>query len=262
MSDRVLFQMWGPFRQSLIEGHLFYVEQARKRLLSQFEDMEAEADKASEDWLERSSRNFDPDRHDPGDFYEAANDAGIEFYTLLSEMRDQTRLSVVAGMFHEWDKQLRDWLVREVRHWHQGENIAAKVWSVDFGKIADLLESFGWDIRSKDYFAKLNACRLVVNVYKHGQGKSLSDLKAAYPEYLDDPFSGTGGAFSSIEYRDYTHLKITDEQYKAFSDSITAFWQDVPENVFDSQITDMPDWFGNAILNSAARKAGKKKHDS
>ena len=42
----VLFQMWGPFRQSLIDGHLFYVEQARKRLLTQFENIEAEADKA------------------------------------------------------------------------------------------------------------------------------------------------------------------------------------------------------------------------
>lgn len=65
MSDYVLFQMWGPFRQSLIAGHLFYVEQARRRLLSQFGDIEAEADKAAEDWLRRSSGRFDPDRHDP-----------------------------------------------------------------------------------------------------------------------------------------------------------------------------------------------------
>lgn len=116
----VLFQMWGPFRQSLIDGHLFYVEQARKRLLTQFENIEAEADKASEDWLENNSHRFDPDRDDPGSFYEAAGEAGIEFYRLLSDMRDQTQLSVVAGMFHEWDKQLRDWLVREIGHWHRG----------------------------------------------------------------------------------------------------------------------------------------------
>ena len=99
MSDYVLFQMWGPFRQSLIAGHLFYVEQAGKRLLTQFEDIEAEADKAAEEWLEKSRDRFDPDRHDPGDFYEAANDAGIEFYGLLSDMREQTTLGVVAGMF-------------------------------------------------------------------------------------------------------------------------------------------------------------------
>lgn len=174
MNDYVLFQMWGPFRQSLIAGHLFYVEQARKRLLSQFEDIEVEADKAAEDWLQRSSGRFDPDRHDPGDFYEAANDAGIEFYTLLSDMRDQTRLSVVAGMFHEWDKQLRDWLVREIQHWHRGDAAALKVWSA--------------------------------------------------------------------------HLRVSDEQFQAFADAIAAFWQAVPESIFESKVNDVPDWFGKAIL--------------
>jgi hypothetical protein len=260
MSDYVLFQMWGPFRRSLIDGHLFYVEQARKRLLSQFDDIEAEAEKASEEWLERSSARFDPDRHDPGDFYEAANEAGIKFYGLLSDMGDQTRLSVVAGMFHEWDKQLRDWLVREIQHWHRGDGVSSKIWSADFGKIADLLESLGWKIRARDYFAKLDACRLVVNVYKHGAGKSLDELKQKYREYLDDPFSGFGGTFSDIEYRDHTHLKVNDEQFQAFADAIVAFWRDVPEDVFDSQMTEVPDWFGKAILNdrTGQRQARKK----
>lgn len=248
MSDDVLFQMWGPFRRSLIAGHLFYVEQARKRLLSQFEDIEAEADKAADDWLEKSSGRFDPDRHDPGDFYEAANDAGIEFYGLLSDMRDQTSLSVVAGMFHEWDKQFRDWLMREIQHWHHGDTAALKVWSADFGQIAELLESLGWNISSTDYFCQLDACRLVVNVYKHGEGKSLDDLKKKDPEYLDDPFSGSGGAFSGVEHRDHTHLKVTKDQFQAFSDAIVAFWQAVPENIFESQVKDVPDWFGKALL--------------
>ncbi|MBK8770294.1 MAG: hypothetical protein K2X00_18360 [Nitrospiraceae bacterium] len=256
MSDYVLFQMWGPFRKSLIAGHMFYVEQARKRLLSQFEDIEAEADKAAEDWLQKSSGRFDPERHDPGDFYEAANEAGIEFYTLLSDMRDQTRLSVVAGMFHEWDKQVRDWLVREIQHWHHGDAAALKVWSADFPQIAELLESLGWPISSAEYFQRLDACRLVVNVYKHGKGKSLDDLKLKYPEYLHDPFSGAGGGFSSLEYRDHTHLKISDAQFQAFSDAIVLFWQGVPENIFESEVKDVPDWFGKAILKD---RTGQKQ---
>lgn len=253
MSDYVFFQMWGPFRRSLIEGHLFYVDQARKRLFSQFDDIESEADKAAEEWLERSNDRFDPDRHDPGSFYEAANEVGIEFYGLLSDMRDQTRLSVVAGMFHEWDKQLRDWLVQEIKHWHHGDNTPLKVWSVDFGDIADLLECLGWKIRSTHYFPKLDACRLVVNVYKHGEGKSLVDLRQNYPEYLDDPFKGAGGFMSGIECRDHTHLKVSDEQFQAFSDAIVAFWQCVPENIPSSQTTDVPGWFEKAILNDHAK---------
>ncbi|MCM2438505.1 hypothetical protein HGO34_02080 [Agrobacterium vitis] len=260
MSSYVLFQMWGPFRQSLIKGHLFYVEQARKRLLSQFDEIEVDADQAAEEWLEQSGQHFDPDRHDPGDFYEAANDVGIEFYGLLSGMREQTRLSAVAGMFHEWDKQLRDWLAREIQHWHRGDNATLKVWSADFGQIADLLESFGWNVRNADYFRTLDACRLVVNVYKHGEGKSLDELKSSFPEYLDDLFNGSGGAFSDTKYRDHTHLKVSDDQFQAFSDAILAFWRDVPENVIDSQMTDVPDWFGKAIMKDRAdpQQASKK----
>lgn len=252
MSGYVLFQMWGPFRQSLVKGHLFYVEQARKRLLSQFNDIETDADQAAEEWLEQSGRHFDPDRHDPSDFYEAAHDVGIEFHGLLNDMREQTRLSVVAGMFHEWDKQLRDWLVSEIRHWHRGDNATLKVWSADFGQIADLLESFGWNVRSADYFRALDACRLVVNVYKHGEGKSLDDLKNSFPEYLDDPFNGLDDALSDMKYCNHTHLKVSDDQFQAFSDAIVAFWCDAPENVGDSQVTDVPDWFGKAILKDRA----------
>lgn len=247
MSDYVLFQMSGPVRQSLIAGHLFYVEQARKRLLSQFEDIEVESHKAAEDWLQRSSGRFDPDRHDPSDFYEAANDAGIQFYGLLSDMREQTRLSVVAGMFHEWDKQLRDWLVREIQHWHRGETAALKVWSAEFSKIEELLKCIGWPICSADCFLTLDACRLVVNVYKHGEGPSLATLKQHYPEYLDDPFGGSGAAFSGVEHRDHTHLKVRDDQFQAFSDAIVAFWQAVPENIFESKVNHVPDWFRKAI---------------
>ncbi|TDX22186.1 hypothetical protein [Rhodovulum visakhapatnamense] len=254
----VLFQMWGPFRQSLIDGHIFYVEQARKRLLTQFENIEAEADKASEDWLENNSHRFDPDRDDPGSFYEAAGEAGIEFYRLLSDMRDQTQLSVVAGMFHEWDKQLRDWLVAEVRHWHRGDLTAEKIWKASFSDLADLLEGLGWKIRSTGYFKLLDACRLVVNVYKHGKGTSLDDLKKSFPEYLPDPNAGTRLTRASIDFLDYTYLKVSDVQFQAFSDAIVSFWKDVPENISESDVTSVPAWFEKAILKDRAEKAGAK----
>lgn len=251
MSGYALFQMWGPVRRSLIKSHLFYIEQARNRLLSQFNNIEADADRAADEWLEQSGQHFDPDRDDPADFHEAAHDFGIQFYQLLSDMREQTRLSVVAGMYHEWDKQLRDWLVREIHHWHRGSNVNARVWSADFGQLVDLLESFGWNIRATDYYRALDACRLVVNVYKHGKGKSLDDLKAGFPEYLEDPLQELGLALSR-DLRDHTHLKVSDDQVETFSKAILAFWRDVPESVSDAQVLDVPDWFEKAVLKDRA----------
>lgn len=254
MSGYVFFQMWEQHRKSLIAGHHFYVEQARKRLLSQFENIETEADKAAEDWLEQSSSRFDPDRHDPADFYEAANEAGIEFYGLLSDMRDQIRLSVVAGMFHEWDKQFRGWLVSEIHHWHRGDDVPLRIWKANFGEIVQFVEWIGWDIRNADYFRTLDACRVVVNVYKHGKGDSLDELKEKYAEYLPNPLSGFESTFLGKDHRDHTDLKVTEEQIHAFSDAIVAFWQAVPENISDIEDDGVPKWFEKAFLKDSPPK--------
>lgn len=247
MSNYELFKMWEPFRQFLIQSHVFYVEQAQKRLLSQFADIESDANQAAEEWLRQRAKCFDSDRHNPDDFYEDAHEFSIQHYELLSNMCEQTHLSVVAGMFHEWDKQLRGWLVSQIQSWHTGDSVASKIWSVDFSQIIDLLESFGWKVRCTDYFQVLDACRLVVNVYKHGKGKSLDDLRERFPEYLDNPAKCFSGAILDAAYLDHTHLKVNNSQFNAFSDGIVAFWRNVPESVIEPQITDMPDWLDRAI---------------
>ncbi|BDB27303.1 hypothetical protein CTP10_R47080 [Cupriavidus sp. P-10] len=246
MANFTLFHMWDPSRQVLIEGHKFYVEQARTRLLSQFGDLEGEAKAAEQAWLDKHDRHFDPDRHDPADFLEAAHDAGIAFYQLLSDMKERTRLSVVAGMFHEWEKQLRDWLVKEIKHWHSGELVASKVWSADFSQIIDLLEGFGWQLRTADFYRKLDACRLVVNVYKHGTGKALQELRRDHPEYLTGPFSGLKLDWEPA-IRDHTYLTVSDEQFQEFSDAVVEFWTRIPERIFKTDETVPPQWFLRAM---------------
>lgn len=116
----VLMQMWNPHREFLIQQHRFYVNEARSRLMSQFENINADADEAAEAWLERRGKFFDPDRDDEGSIYEEAEGVAIEFYRQLDEMREQTRLSVVAGMFHAWEKNLRKWITDELRRWRLG----------------------------------------------------------------------------------------------------------------------------------------------
>lgn len=246
MSSFIVFQMWGPFRKQVIKAHNFYVSQAKERLLSRFENIEDEADKESDKWLEETSHLFDPDRHDPGDFYEQANDVGIEFYELLTEMRDQTRLSVIAGMFHAWDKQLRDWLCREITHWHQGDELKRQVWSVDFVNLMDLVSALGWDVKARPYFQHLDACRLVVNVYKHGEGASFETLRQRYPEYIANPLSSVPGFGLALSHANYTNLIATDATVDLISQAIVDFWNDVPENVYAAEVGALPKWFERA----------------
>jgi hypothetical protein len=240
MRDYVLFQICEPFRQQLISNHKFYVEQAQKRLLSQFDDIKGEANRFAEKWLEEHSHLYNPDRHDPGEFEERAFDKSITFYELLNDMRNTTRLSVVAGMFHEWDKQLRDWLSDELMHAFPGPAAKSAVWKRNFGDIIDLLECLGWPVRDQEYYAWLDACRLVVNIYKHGLGGSFEELKKNHPQFLEGVFDGELNQDEREQYLDHTHLKVSDEHMVHFSNAIIAFWADVPENTFQSQLLSIP----------------------
>lgn len=243
-SRRRYFQMWEPFRQSLLEEHRFYIEQGKKKLLSQFENMEQEATEAGERWLHEHEHLFDPDRHDPGDFEENAYQEGIEHYRLLSDLRDQTRLSLIAGMFHTWDKQVRKWLLGEFRHWHIGDFAKQRVWAVSFTRIEELLDGLGLASKDSAYVRNLRACSYVVNVYKHGDGDSLERLKAEHPEYLRSFFPGENPLDRA--WLDHTHLEVTDAQLEEFSNSIAQFWKSIPESI-DGETAEIPQWFEDAM---------------
>ena len=257
MTDRVLFNMYLGHRAQLIEKHEFYVDQAKKRLLDQFTDdaISEEADRAEKQSYVRRGQYFDPDRDDPADSTEAAYHDGVWRYQLMIELRDNVRLSIVAGFFHEWEKNLRQWLVDEVRHWHYGEEARNAVWNKNLSDLFDLLESFGWSLKSAPYFADLDACRLVVNVYKHGDGPSLGELANTYPRLLEHPLEAMRGQVGQKWFApSYEHLKISDQDLENFSAAIQSFWRDFPENVFGSQITNPPSWLFKAIDKDNRKK--------
>lgn len=251
--SRLLFQMWEPFRQNLMAEHRFYVEQAHKRLLSQFENMEAEADKAAKKHLEEMSINFNPDLHDPAAFYEDANDKGIEFYQLLSDMHEDTRLGVVAGMFHQWDKNLRKWIIQEIHHWHHGENARSTIWKTDVPALMDFLVGFGFNVKTLPSYDRLDAMRLVVNVFKHGNGRSLEDLKKSFPELIPNPLGTDSDHQFFFQYSDHTDMKVTDAHLIQFSEAILDFWKTVPKEIFFSDGLDLPDWFDKTLKKDRAK---------
>lgn len=254
MVGRELFYLCGSERKHYISSHNFYVEQAQKRLISQFDDLDKEVEDYSVRWLEEVSQYFDPEAHDPDDFYEQANEEGIEHGMLLSEMRTQTLFSVIAGMYHQWDKTLREWLVRDARYW-AGENVLYKLWKVDIGKIFDLFECMEWKIRQENFFKKLDACRLIVNIYKHGNGDSLNDLREIYPEYF---FDYSEEEFNKGAWYDHSSVILKDESIEEFSSSILEFWRVIPERFFDNDDLIAPDWLNKALLDDSKGKKVKK----
>jgi hypothetical protein len=242
--DRMVFQLMDAEREDAVVEHRFYVEQAKKRLLSQFDNISAEADQAEHEYWEEGGRSFNPDLNDGGSLAEGARDHGIAFYQLLSEMGDRTRLSVVAGMYHHWDKRFRRFLAREMR-WCGlviGEHTRRALWKLDNAKLEKLLLALGLDIRAFPLFDQLNAMRLVVNVFKHGEGKSLDDLRQLYPKYVP-----LVGPFAPI-YVDDEDMVVTGTDLEGFAEAIEAFWRALPSVLLidDSIDLDVPDEIARA----------------
>lgn len=245
MRDHCFLEMWEPIRQNIKDSHQFYVNQAKLRLLSQFANMEEEADKYAEEWIDSNDRFFDPDTDDPAEIYEQANDESIDFYLNLKDLKDQTRFAITAGIYHKWDKQLREWIIHESRHSPLSIYMQENIWSIPLKGIIELFRGCGWDIRNEKFYKLIDACRLVVNVYKHGNGNSLDDLKKNYPEYIVNPLSDKFQ--TNFEYLDHSNLVLTDENFQEFSDAIHTFWCNVPKEILFSQITSMPKWLNDAI---------------
>lgn len=249
---RSVFILTNAEREDVVYEHRFYVEQAKSRLLSAFNNISEEADQAEQTFWEEGGRHFDPDFHDEGMLAEAARDHGVSFYQLLSEMHERTRLSVVAGMYHHWDKRFRRFLVRELR-WPglmPGPNTRRAIWKIDSTKLEDFLGSLGLDVRVFPSFPKLDAMRLVVNVFKHGEGKSLDDLRRLYPEYVPSLNEWP------LTCSDDTDMVLTDTHLDEFADAIEAFWRTLPtELVFDfSQSFHVPDEFDKGYRRDTGDK--------
>jgi len=227
------------------------VEQAKKRLLSAFAKIYEEAEQAEKAHWDESGLSFNPDTHDEGSLAEAARDHGVVFYQMLSEMHERTRLSIVAGMYHHWDKSWRRFLVEQLR-WPglvPGPRTRRLLWRLESVKLETLLHAFGLDVRSFPDFLRLDAMRLVVKVFKHGEGASFDDLQKLYPSFVPPPLVGWVST-----HPDDTNMRVTDTQLDEFARAIESFWRSVPyELTFDANAElQLPKEFERALRDDMA----------
>ena len=220
--------LWSGWRGRLTKRHEFYVSQVKSRLLTQFDDIEGEADRFGEAEYNRIGQLPGSYDFDMADVADAATDSSQELYSLLNDLKDQTILGAIAGMYHQWDKDLRDFLENELRHYLDQSTLRKVTWLANVEDVFDVLRQFGWDCEPLPFYRKIDACRLVVNVFKHGKGNSLDALAQRYPEYLGD---GLPQHEFMKSYLDHETLTVTQESLDEFADAIGTFWRDFPERL-------------------------------
>ncbi len=214
----------------LLGRHDFSVEQVKLRVLGNFDNMEESAEHAATEMYGLIGSMPDSDRLDWADVAEAVRDHRDEFYMMLNEMKVQTTLGALALIYHQWDKDFRTFMERELSRFYDRDGVTKFCWQSNIGILFDTLEEFGWVIREASWFPLINQCRLIVNVYKHGKGSSLYTLAKEHPEYLGGPFDDINTA-TWLQIADYRHLSITQEEFDQITDALRLFWVELPENL-------------------------------
>ncbi len=224
----VQLYMWGRLRQIILEKHDFYLEQVKARVLSRFDDIEGEAEKFVQTTYEQlGSRPGDMDT-DISQLAEAAHEMGLERYILLYGLKKHMILGSLAGLYHQWDKELRDFVEHELRHHASLEEATKAAWKPE--PAIKVLDGFDWDYRSLSFFPKIDASRLVVNVYKHGKGTSLDQLVERYPQYLDSDFYGEARGVLK-PHVDHEWVSLSEGQLDELAGGLREFWLEMPKRV-------------------------------
>ena len=222
--------MWSGAREIFLARHDFYIEQVRVRVLNNFDNMEEEADRVAQEVYDRIGSTYSDGDVDMSVAADTAMEHGLGFYLLLSEMKSQTMLGAVASLYHQWDKTLRGFMERELSHTYDRDEVTKCIWPSNIEELFNLLEEFGWPLRQAQWYPPIKACHLIVNVYKHGKGRSLDELAQNYPQYLKGLFENTTET-SLPRPPDHEDLEVTDEEFDHIAAALRQFWVEFPERL-------------------------------
>jgi hypothetical protein len=240
MSPQIQMCSWS--RQEILDRHDFFIAEVRKRVFSQFIDVDGETDSYADNEYRRLSSMPGSEHLDGGDISEIAIDRAQDFYCLLYDLKAQMLLGSIAGMYHQWEKELRRLLQIELSHDYDQKEVKSQVWKWTIDEVFEMLKEFGWNYKNFDHPSRLKACGLVVNVYKHGNGRSLNDLAKFYEEYINDPTSlSKDKSLFNPDYLDYRWLLVSETHFDEFAAALRAFWDDFPERLVLSQKSKVQD---------------------
>ena len=216
-------------RENMIERVDFFARQVKRRVWDSFDDFGEQVQDHGEDIYRELGANLSNEYFDLAHIADIAYDESIKFSELLFDLRRDMTLASVAALYHQWEKDLKRFLARELRYYAEHPDV---VWTAKPNDILEWLEKQGWPYRSYTWFPVLDACRLIVNAYKHGKGRSLDELKNKYPQYLgsfENDQSGNGEP--DLTYLDHEDLLLTDEQFDKFVEAVKQFWNSFPNEI-------------------------------
>ncbi len=204
-------------RQEDIRAYSQWVEE---RLVPSFGNWDEEEENAGNRYLNRMAQYFDPESHDPADFYEGAYDHAIDHCLVLAEVNSYMMAMAISGLYHLWEKQVLQHLKKELGR-YQDNYTSPRNWN----EICDYFSAFSTDLNSLPFSHQIEELRLVTNVSKHGSGPSLKRLQASGSDILNESHATnempiTGGEYSMLRAPIFPRL----EHFLRYKEAVLNFW--------------------------------------
>jgi len=197
-----------------------YENEVTNRVLLVFDNLVQEADDAA-----------DQSYADTGD-EGTAREQGFSVYSDLKFVRDQVTGLAIAGLYHLWERRIKEFLVGEYRHCGKP---TGKVFNADFRKLEAVLQEVHWPIKTEAFYSDLNRLRLVANVVKHGDGGSCKELLKLEKELekqgkAPDMFFDFGHPWAN-DRRGSSDLSFEREHFPRFANAVRRFFEQFPERL-------------------------------
>lgn len=208
--------------------HRAYVGGVADKLYPAFDNIEEEAENFANEAYERFCQMPGYENGpDLGDLAEMAQDEAISRYEDLVFVKGELTGFATAGMYHLWEKILKSFIARELRHYGLTEERRREIENANFKKLKKWLTELGFDISHYPFGDQLDTSRLIANTVKHGDGYSCRQIAEKEPALLRGP-NNLEIPFGEPHAED---LWIDATRFTAFADSIENFWNEIPERL-------------------------------
>ena len=209
-----------------------------KRIKPIFENIEDESNAIAEKKYQELGKHYNPDYHDPAILAEDAWLTGLEHYESMALMRYNTKLMWISTLYQFWEQQVRKFVYEEITKTHKfidkkGNEILFKDFCTrGIEDIKEIFLEFNQDIEKLKCWHKIDELRLLVNVIKHGDGWSATQLKKLRPDFFKTEFFEQDLLNLYKTTLNEQVLNINDCEFHKYCKALIEFWDVLPERMY------------------------------
>lgn len=198
------------------------------RILPQFENIEDEANKYSQDIFDDLCNNCpNPEDQDPSDFVAPASEAGLMHYEMLKLGLYTSTVCWHATLFEFFNQQNRLFLYKELSRYYE---IQFNSFCMSFTDVKNIYNNSSVNIENISSWKKINELRLLCNVIKHSDGYSSKELRMIAPRlFLSD------NTIDYLELYKTTLLEVTlninRKTLCTYINAVKTFWDELPDKI-------------------------------